>query len=47
MVVRVAVQLTALPFVNNVEEVCHGNVLIDADDIIRGTVPASGDATTL
>ena len=38
MVRRVAVQFSAKSVVNNVEEECHGNVLIYADNIAGGTV---------
>ena len=38
MVRRVVVQFSTVPFVHNVEEACHENVLKDADDIVGGTV---------
>ena len=39
MVRRVAVHFSTVPvFVNIVDEVCHGNALINADGIAGGTV---------
>ena len=35
---RVVVQFNVKTFVNNVEEELHGHVLINADDIVGGTV---------